>query len=173
MVMALKCVMMIGLFALLPLVAGATTNADPFHELNPTFCGANGLGEEAAQLSPAQQKDLAAVCAAYHLGGYEISGSTTHLDVVMLYAGRYNLTVQDIDNETWPNPQTSTFTADMQQIGKAMEPLTTQERESRLAMWREIAGQFFTQSTTKGERVRPSNLLKLERELKKTRFTGH
>lgn len=156
------------LSALLPLNAQALiTNGDPLSMVQVTLCGAQGLGSEASQLSDAQKKDYAAICAAYHLGAYEVSGSTTHLDVVMQYAKQYHLTVQDIDNETWPNPQTSTFTTDMQRVGKSMESLTQQERERRLAAWSEVAARFFKQTNEQGQRVRPSNLLKLARALRK------
>jgi hypothetical protein len=143
------------------------------HAVTTNLCGAQGLNAEAGALDTAQQKNFAKVCAAYHLGAYEISGSTSHLDVVMLYARQYGLTVQDIDNVTWPNPQTSTFNADMTKIGKVMEQLTQAERQQRLDMWSKVASGYFSQSFQKNQQVLPYNMLALARELKKSRFAAH
>lgn len=135
-------------------------------EFNVQFCKPEGMGFESATLNPEQERYYATLCAAYYVAAYELTGATNALDTAKKYADRYKLTVQDIDPETYPDPKTSTWVADMKKIGADLAGLTQAERQRRGDMWAGIASGFFTQTHQSGQNVRPSNLIRLARELK-------
>lgn len=128
------------------------------------------MGLEARELTKEQERYYATLCAAYYVATFEVTGSTTALDAAKRYAGAYSLTVQDIDPDTYPDPRTSTWVADMQKIGRELAGLPQHERQRRADIWAAVASVFFTQTHGKGESVRPSNLILLARALKRANF---
>jgi hypothetical protein len=157
------------------LIGAASSGHAARSPLNPenaqqftTFCDPQGMGDEAGQLTSKEKKNLAALCAAYFLAGFEVTGGADFLDAVMTYAKKYELTVQDIDPVTYPDPEKNTFVADMKKIGLELKSLPHEERQSRADKWQAIASTFFQQTVDRGESVLPANFLILAREWKQT-----
>ncbi|MDX1923544.1 MAG: hypothetical protein SFW65_10505 [Alphaproteobacteria bacterium] len=137
------------------------THPDPFTEMKMELCTGAGLAQQAEALSPRERKQIAAVCAAYHLGAYQLTGLDVYMDIFFTYGKKYRLTIQDIDAERWPNKTANTFFSEMQGIGYELVTLPAAEKEERLIAWRIIAQTYFKEAYKAGVEPKPAKLLKL------------
>ncbi len=139
------------------------TNTDTFTEMKTELCTGAGLSPEGEALSPPTRKQIAAMCAAYNLGAYQLTGREAYINIFLIYGKKYRLTIQDIDADTWPTSSTNTFLAEMQGAGYELITLPAAEKEERLIAWRVIAQTYFRESYNAGVNVQPAKLLKLVR----------
>ncbi len=141
------------------------TNTDTFTEMRSELCTGAGLSPEGEALSPPTRKEIAAICAAYNLGAYQLTGREAYIDIFLTYGKKYRLTIQDIDAETWPTSSTETFLSEMQGAGYELITLPAAEKEERLIAWRIIAQTYFKEAYDMGVHVQPAKLLKLVRNV--------
>ena len=136
-------------------------NKPAFGEMHASLCGAYGLTAETDGFDPSEKKEAAILCAAYHLGAYQLTGNSAFMDIFLIYGKKYKLTIQDIDSETWPTTSANTFLSDMQCLVYALANLTPDERARRIALWRVVADRHFKSCYDQGVHVVPAKLLKL------------
>lgn len=154
----------------LPFFAEARDGMLTSSSYSTEVCTQNGLSTHVQQLAAAEQRYYAAFCMAYYLAVVEAISDAGAWENAMGILKTYNidLTKDDVDPNRFQG--ITDFNAYWTSVDKQNYQMAEAERYRRNDVLSKILSVYFTQTLDKGQRLRPSNILALARELKKVGF---